>query len=251
VELKSLVGQIDDFHGWTYSEQIKLFAWFLHTYRDKASFEAKDIAACFDSLSLARPPSVHPFLSALAKKDPPEILKKKQEFHLENRVRNDYDKRFGQRAATIQVDALLTQLPGKIAIPAEKGYLEETLSCYRVKAFRAAVVMCWNLAFDHLCEFVLKDPARIGSFNTQLPKSFPKANVQSISYRDHFNELKEDQVLQVCKSAQIISGNLHKILKEKLDRRNIAAHPSATVTSQHTAEEFILDLVQNVVLKLS
>ena len=110
--------------------------------------------------------------------------------------------------------------------------------------------MCWNLAFDHLCEFVLKDPSRVIDFNTQLPKSFPKAGIQAVSDRDHFTELKESEVLQVCKSAGIISGSIHKILKEKLDRRNIAAHPSGAVTSQPTAEEFIKDLVENVVLKL-
>ena len=144
----------------------------------------------------------------------------------------------------------LTELPAKIQISAERCYLEEALICFRNKAFRAAVVMCWNLAFDHLCEFVLKDPSRLAAFNTQLPKSFPKADIKSVSNRDHFTALKEFQVLQICDSANIISKSLHKILKEKLERRNIAAHPSGTVTSQPTAEEFIRDLVENVVLKL-
>lgn len=88
-------------------------------------------------------------------------------------------------------------------------------------------------------------------FNAQLRKSYPKADIKSVSNRDHFTELKEFQVLQVCKSANIISDSLHKILKEKLARRNIAAHPSGTVTSLPTAEEFIKDLVENVVLKLT
>jgi hypothetical protein len=151
----------------------------------------------------------------------------------------------------VHVDKLLSDLPAKIRIPAEKGYLEEALICFRQKAFRAAVVMSWNLAFDHLCEFVLKDQSRIASFNIQLPKSFPKADMKFVSNRDHFTELQESQVLQVCKSANIISDSVHKILKEKLTRRNIAAHPSETVTSQPTAEEFINDLVENVVLKLT
>jgi hypothetical protein len=46
---------------------------------------------------------------------------------------------------------------------------------------------------------------------------------------DDFQELKQSQVLQVCKSANIISGSIHKILKEKLERRNIAAHPSGVL----------------------
>ena len=112
-------------------------------------------------------------------------------------------------------------------------------------------MICWNLAFDHLCEHVLLDAGRLAAFNTQLPKSFKKPEISSVSKRDDFTELKESQVLQVCNSSNIISGSLHKVMKEKLERRNIAAHASGVTTSQPTAEEFIKDLVENVVLKLT
>jgi len=45
---------------------------------------------------------------------------------------------------------------------------------------------------------VLKEPARLADFNTQLPKSFPKADLKAVRTRDHFTELKEFQVLQVA-----------------------------------------------------
>ena len=68
---------------------------------------------------------------------------------------------------------------------------------------------------------------------------------------DDFNEeLKESQVLEICNSAGIITGNIHKILKEKLDRRNSAAHPSDVEIGQLQAEHFIDDLMRNVVLKI-
>ena len=108
--------------------------------------------------------------------------------------------------------------------------------------------MAWNLAYDHLCEFVMAK--HLGDFNAQLSRSFPKADIASINKRDDFAELKESQILQVCRSANIISNSLHKILKEKLDRRNVAAHPSGIVVSQLTAEECIKDMIENVVLKL-
>ena len=72
----------------------------------------------------------------------------------------------------------------------------------------------------------------------------------SLSLADLIAISKESQVLQVAKSSNLISPNLHKIMKEKLDRRNIAAHPSGVEISQLTAEEFIRDLVVNVVLAL-
>jgi hypothetical protein len=109
--------------------------------------------------------------------------------------------------------------------------------------------MTWNLAFDHLCQHVMRQ--HLQAFNDQLPKSFPKADVQKIEKREDFTELKESQVLQVCKSAGIISATTHKLLKEKLDRRNMAAHPSGMPIIQPTAEEFIRDLVENFILRIS
>ena len=103
-----------------------------------------------------------------------------------------------------------------------------------------------RLAYDHICELVLAK--HLPDFNVQLPKNYPKADISAINKREDFEFLKESQVLQVCASANIISGNVHKIAKEKLVRRNIAAHPSVIVTTTATAEEFIRDLVENVIL---
>ena len=110
--------------------------------------------------------------------------------------------------------------------------------------------MTWNLAYDHLCEFVLaKHPERLSTPNSR--RRTLKADISAVSKRDDFAELKEHQVTQVCKSASIISDSLHKVLKDKLDRRNVAAHPFGGMTSQFSmAEAFIRDLIDNVVLKL-
>jgi hypothetical protein len=130
--------------------------------------------------------------------------------------------------------------------------LDESLKCYKAGAFRAAIVMCWNLAYDHLLSYVLHH--RLADFNSQWPISFPKKHAQSrisaIAIRDDFSELKESEVLMVCKSAAIISGDVYKILHEKLDRRNSAAHPSGVRIEQLQAESFIDDIVKNVVLKI-
>jgi len=108
--------------------------------------------------------------------------------------------------------------------------------------------MVWNLVFDHLCEIVLS--RHLSAFNTQLPVTYPRADIKTIAKREDFHELKESQVLQVCKSARIIPDTMHKILQEKLTRRNMAAHPSGVTILESTAEEVIRDLIENVLLKL-
>jgi hypothetical protein len=166
---------------------------------------------------------------------------------LERRVVSEHESRYGQRASTTHVHKLLAELPSQVPDLAERAYLDETLICFQHQAFRAAVVMSWNLTFDHLCHFILRK--HLSAFNTQLPRRFPKETL-SITKRDDFNELKESQVLEVCRSARLVPDGLSKILKEKLDRRNMAAHPSGVPINNITAEEIIRDLIENVVLRL-
>ena len=184
----------------------------------------------------------------MERRRPKEALRDGAGYRLETRIRERFDTCYGQRTATVDIQNLLSDLPTKVSTLAEKTYLEEALICLRHKAFRAAIVMCWNLAYDHLRTFVLAGHA--AAFNVQLPKSFPKDRFPPIVSRDDFENLKESQTLLVCKSAGIISGSVYKVMKEKLDRRNVAAHPSGVTVSQLTAEEFIKDLTENVVLKL-
>jgi hypothetical protein len=247
--LADLLTTVDGFGNWSHADKIKLFAWYLHTYESRTHFTAPQIASCYQRLNAAPPSSIAPFLAAMEKRKPKEALKDSAGYRLENRVREKLDLRFGQRSATVQVHKILTDLPAKIPATTERAYLEEALICFRHKAFRTSIVMCWNLAYDHLCEYVLA--MHLAAFNSQFPKTYPKADFSPVVTRDHFGVLKESQVLQVCKSAGIVSDSIHKIPQEKLNRRNIAAHPSGVHISEATAEEFIKDLVENVVMKFT
>lgn len=249
MDLDEFVQTVPSLPQLAHSEKIKLFGWYLHVHDGMHYFKGKDIGRCYDATHLTRPSDFGGYLVNLVKAK--QLLKNKSGYRLENAVREEFGRKYGRRANSIAVTELLRSLPGTISNLTERDYLDETLRCFVAEAFRASVVMCWNLGFDHLCEFVLADAGRLAAFNTQLRKSYPKADIHIVSKRDDFTELKESQVLQVCKSSNIITGSLHKVLKQKLERRNIAAHPSGVKTSQPTAEEFIKDLVENVVLKLN
>jgi hypothetical protein len=248
VELPDVVGEINSFPKLNHADKIRFFAWFLHYHRGLETFAGTDITKCFRDLHMEAPSSIHPFLAAMEKRKPKEIIKRKGGYCVEQKIRDELTRIYGKRAATVAVDKLLSNLLQLIPNLAERAYLDEALVCFRHKAFRASIVMTWNLAYDHLCEFVFAK--HLAEFNTQLPKSFKNAGIASVSQRDHFSVLKDYEVLQVCKSANVISNSLHKVLKEKLERRNVAAHPSGVTTSQLTAEEFIKDMIENVVLKL-
>ena len=247
-ELEDILTGVPGFSNWTHADRIKFFAWFIHSKRGRERFMPADITACYNELTMQQPSSVSPFLAQMEKRKPKEVLRDKKGYYLEKRVKDALETKYGQRAATVQTDKALTELPAKIPSIAERDFLNEALICFRHKAFRAAIVMTWNLAYDHLCEYVLAK--HLVDFNTQLPKSYPKADISAVAKKEDFSELKESQVLQVCRSANITSKDVHKVLKEKLDRRNSYAHPSTLTCAPQTAEEYIIDLINNVVLLL-
>lgn len=249
MSLPEFVKSVPGLDDWKHTDKIKFFAWCIHTFSSQEHFAPVDIGKCYDELHLEKPGSFGSYIKQLAEGKQKQLLKNKRGYYLSKGVRDELAAKYGQRLITVEVDKLLADLPAQISNLNERVFLDEALACFRCGAFRASIVMTWNLAFDRLCEWLLKN--HLVAFNVQLPKSFPSSKVKIISTKDDFANLKEAEVLQICKTAQIITGNLHKILTEKLGRRNTAAHPSSVVITRLQAEDFISDLVNNVVLKLN
>lgn len=231
-------------------DKIKHFAWFVHTQDQRDRFQTADIRRCYELLHYALPANLSSQLQQMADQKTPTLLKDSKGFRLEGRVREQFDGKYAQRPATASVDALLRSLPGKVSDEAERLFLSEALTCFRNKAFRAAIVMSWNLAYDHLLNCVLA--SHLPAFNAAIPRKFtsPKRAGYSVVKRDDFEEFKESEVIELCGTAAIINGNTKKILNDKLNRRNMAAHPSLVEITQIQAEDVITDLVNNVILKL-
>jgi hypothetical protein len=250
--LAELAQEIPNLATWNHVERIKLFAWYLHAQKKQEHFQAPDLRRCYEELHLDPPSSISPFLASMERKKPKEVLKRAGGFRLEMRVREALDKKFGTRQITVQVTELLASLPAAVPDLAERTFLDEALVCFKHGASRAAIVMAWNLAYHHLCDHVLRK--ELTRFNHQWPLVYQghhRKGAKTIARMEDFaDELKESEVLEVCNSAGIISKDIHKILKAKLDRRNSAAHPSSVKIDQLQAEEFIDDIVKNVVLKL-
>lgn len=232
-------------------EIIKLIMWWAHTHANREWVDSEYLRSCYSQINRAVPNGgFTAFINSLLDRKPPHIIKRRNGWKLEHRVLESLNAKYGVREAAVRVDKLLSALPTKLANPDEQSYLEEALTCFRNSAFRAAVVMTWNLTYDHLCYWILADRNRIATFNVQMAKSYAKKGYPPIANRDSFEEPKEFEVLQVLSSAGLINGGMHMILKEKLDHRNKAAHPTGTAILQPTAEDVIADLIENVVLKL-
>ena len=248
MELRELSASIANFSVWSHADKIKLFAWYLHTYKDKDRFTQGDLRACYDELHLDKPSNVSPYLSGLVNRKPREVIRDNRGFYLVGQLRADFDTKYGQRRATVQIAKLLADLPGKVSSEAESRFLSEALVCFHNQAFRAAIILSWILAYDHLLDWIIAN--HLPAFNARISVNYPKKSTK-VSTKEDFETLKESEVIEICGSANLISGNTKKILTEKLNRRNMAAHPSTIEITQFQVEDCISDLVNNVILKLA
>jgi hypothetical protein len=249
--LEDLVSQVAEFDAQSPREKMRLFAWWIHVHGGKELFEPGDIKRCYDKLHLSQI-NIAMNLNRMADRKPPDLLIERGMFKLARTVRTDLDAKYGVHHSVVAVDKILTDLPAKVPSVEEREFLQEALTCYRSKAFRACIVMTWNLAYAHLLDWILNDPTRLATFNTAITKRYPKKTGLVIAKYDEFlDELKEREVIEICSSGGLINSYIFKIMKDKLDRRNIVAHPSAVIVVQHQADDTVSELVNNVVLALT
>ena len=231
-------------------EKIQLLGWFMHVHRHKSHFAAAEIKSCYEALHEPCPSSFSGYFTNLVSQK--RFLKNASGYRLSGPVRDEFDAKYNQKGYRVHVTQLLQELPQKIPDLAERTYLDEALVCYEHGAFRAAIVMCWNLAFHHLCDYVLKH--RLADFNHRWYVKLPgqhRNGQRSIAVMDDFmEELKESEVMAICKDEGIITKDMWKVMDDKLGRRNSAAHASSISIGQLQADAFIDDLIKNIVFKL-
>lgn len=175
-------------------------------------------------------------------------------YRLEHGARTRLDEKYGEHETTISVSALLKSLPGKVSDEAERIFLKEAISSYHHKNFRAAIIMAWNLAYDHMARWIIADAARLASFNSKIAQRLgvnsKRASI-TIAKREDFEQLEEKETIDIMWNAGLIpSTNTKKILEMQLTRRNMVADPSLNPVDAPQADDAITSLVQNVVLVL-
>lgn len=250
MELQYFAGSVAGLDAKPNPDRLLLLVWFWHHHRGAAYVTAETLAESYRALHYS-PQRIGRDLERLVARRPAVLLKSREGYSLESRLRAQFDHEYGEAPEQIAVSKLLNDLPDKLTSEAQRTFLVEALACYRIKAFRASIVMTWIMTFDHLLEWLLVDASRLASFNARIVIRYPKKKDVQISGRDDFEELKESEIVAIASSAGLISGGITKVLNKELDRRNSAAHPSTLIMTEHQASDAITDLVNNVVLKLS
>ncbi|MDQ2084312.1 hypothetical protein RA307_29345 [Xanthobacteraceae bacterium Astr-EGSB] len=250
MRLSELVDQVAGFDKLPPREKIQLFAWYLHTHKGVEHFGSDNIRACFKELHLV-PGEVGKYVLRMSTMNTPDLVRERHGFKLTRTVRAQLDAKYGSHPSMQAVSKLLNDLSALVPDMAEKVFLAEAIDCYRVRAYRACIVMVWNLAYSHLLEWILKDQTTLDRFNDAISRRYQSLkNVQIAKYDDFGDYLQERQVLEIANTANLYNSNVFKILKKELDRRNTAAHPSSVKIVQSQADDMVTDLINNVVLTL-
>jgi len=253
MELKEFVALVPNFCALSQPEQLLHFGWYIHVHVEKQRFDYAAIRGCYEQLSMAVP-NLSLLFTRLLERTPKVLLRDSGGFYLESEARKKLNEKYGLHETTIAVSKLLRELPGKISDSAGKLFLSEAITCYHHKAFRAAIIMAWNLAYDHLLRWILKDPTRKAAFNASITARIgvKRGTGMTIVNREDFEDLKEAEVLDICGTANLFaSANTKKILEIQLTKRNMAAHPSLVTIDGPAADDTISSLVNNVVLVLT
>jgi hypothetical protein len=155
--------------------------------------------------------------------------------------------KIGAKPPLAEVEPQLERMIKRVSRPEARSFLDEARRCQRADAPRAAILMTWTVALDHLFAYVLRK--KLAEFNSALSRR-AGSRITRVKSRDDFSELKEKDFIEICRSAGIITKDIRKILDEKLGIRNTCGHPSTVKVHPRKAANFIEDLVENVVLKL-
>jgi len=206
MQLRELVDQVAGFDAAAPGEKIRLFAWWLHTHRNMVTFKTGDIRGCYEQLHLPMP-NIAMYLTRMTNTKPAKALRKGDNYNLTRDARTDLDAKYGIHPTIQAVSKLLADLPDKVPDMAEKVFLSEAIDCYRMRAYRACIVMTWNLALDHLLNWILSDSARLATFNAAIVRKYPKRSGVTISaYDDFSDEFTEFEIIEVCNTAGTVNG---------------------------------------------
>jgi hypothetical protein len=240
-ELAEFLSRIRGFRAKSFTDKVQIFGWHLHENGGKQKFGPTDLLKCFEAAHESKPSNIHSILHRLSTERPARLLKDGQGYRLSAAVREQIGKFVGPNY-NAAVNALLTSLLPLVTNSAQQTFLDETIACCNGKAYRAAIVMGWNLAYSHLCDRIFD--AHLATFNANRTKAHPK--LPEIVKRTDFQEFGERQVIDISRTAGIVDKSICKVLQERLARRNMAAHPSGVIFTSSQAEDLITDLVHNV-----
>ncbi|MBV5257207.1 hypothetical protein FLX56_02085 [Synechococcus moorigangaii CMS01] len=148
----------------------------------------------------------------------------------------------GIKGVDVTVSKYIKQLEEhqqKIEDENEKLIISEAIGCLKHSFYRAAVILSWQVALNHIEQWVYK--SHLQEFNEALKRAGKKEVVKM----SDFQSLKESDLLDALGSSKLVSKSRKAILFECLNRRNRAGHPNDTPLKETDAVNHIDSLIDH------
>jgi hypothetical protein len=243
VLLSDFIAKKDGFSSLDYLDQAKYLAYFYGKIKQDPIFTTRNIKDYFELADIAQPKNVTDLCRNLAAKK--IFIPAGGGYKLHRDTFYELEGEFSDEKPKQKISNKLRELVSKTSQEDNRNFLIEAISCYEIKAYRAAVIMTWLLVIDNLYEYIFA--TKLEEFNGALGSQNLKIKV--IVSKEDFGELKEVKFIELCRAANILSNDVKKILEEKLGIRNTCAHPNNIVVAESKATSFIEDLIDNVLLR--
>jgi len=249
--LLEFISRFDDFYGFRAAEQLDLFAFFLEDEQSLETFNAKDIKNCFELSKIKPYSNIASYLSKNLKAprgEKTKFLKSKNGYSLNSAFKIGLTRLVPLNKPKAKTSKSLRDILKAVNNSEQNVFLDEAIKCFEIGAYRASIIMVWNLSIAHLFEYILAK--KLSNFNAVLATNTDRrVRISAISTKDDFSEIPEGKFIEFCRQSRIISNDVRKILETKLGIRNTFAHPSNVVLLESKAIAFIEDLVSNIILK--
>jgi hypothetical protein len=248
-KLEAYALQIPELSVKSAADLIAYFVYFITIVSGETVATPAGVERCFEILRIHKYSNISAYLSRHAKRGGSGTFIRAHGGYTLSRVSQlDLQKTLHTGPVRLETSHLLRSLIPRLTATHERDFLQEVIDCYEIGARRASVVMAWVLTVHHLCSYIHRH--ELTAFNAVLAKNTDKrVKVTTVSKLDDFSDIPEGKLIEFARSANIISNDVRKILDTKLGIRNTSGHPSAVMLSEVKATDFIIDLVENILLK--
>jgi hypothetical protein len=114
MQLHELVAQVHGFDGAAPKEQIRVFAWWLHTRGGKELLGTVDIRGCYNKLHIGEPPALATYLTRMS--EAKDLLKERGQYKLARSLRADLDRKYGIHHSVVSVSKILRVRPETLSM---------------------------------------------------------------------------------------------------------------------------------------
>ena len=102
----------------------------------------------------------------------------------------------------IKISERLSELLAGVSDRREHHFMKEATDCYRVRAFRATIIMVWIMVMHRLHRFVFE--SKLHEFNAALARNLDR-KLKKVASAEDFSEISESKFIELLRAADLIN----------------------------------------------